>query len=360
MIGENGIRESCIYKTIWQIVKIFIAAVIALLILNIFCLIYYRRPEVYNRDTNATAVIHRPGGCLVSSTEGRGINHVDSSGYFNFDKPLSKDGYILCLGASNLEGLQVMQSENYVNVCNSKLAKDNDLVVYNMGASNHTYDNGAVSGFESAIKEFPESKAVVIAMEGAYDISASKIMSSLDCIRKYDDSETGQSVAWDSMWRQHLKEFMPVLYNLHVRLAEMRSFDQTIFNEGNKPIEDSVINDENEVGHYEAFVKTMLYMKGLYDGEIIIEYHPGTGIDADGNLVLTDVSYYDELVKACNDTGVIFADCREKFEDLYNRNYKLPYGFSNTQVGAGHLNKYGHKAIAEELLPILEKILKRK
>ena len=108
---------SIIYRSVGQIVKMFIGAVLAVLILNILCSVYYRRPAVYNRDTHATAVIHRSGGCLVSSTEGRGINYVDASGYFNFDKPLSKDGYILCLGASNLEALQVMQSENYVNVC---------------------------------------------------------------------------------------------------------------------------------------------------------------------------------------------------------------------------------------------------
>lgn len=358
---EERFSGSIIFRCIRQIAKLFIAGMVAVMILNILCAVYYRRPGVYNRETNATTVIHRPEGCVVSLTEGRGINYVDSSGYFNYDKPLSKDGYILCLGASNLEALQVMQSENYVNVCNSKLAKNDELVVYNMGASNHTYVNGVVSGFESAITEFPESKAVVIAMEGAYDMSSSQIMNSLDHIRAYDVSETGQSIAWDSMWRQHLKELMPVLYNLHVRLAEMRSFDQTIFNKENKQVESSFTHDENnELSHYEAFVKTMMYMKGLYDGEIIIEYHPGACVDDDGNLVLIDVSYYDELVEACNDTGVIFADCREKYEDLYNRNYKLPYGFSNTQVGAGHLNKYGHKAIAENLLPILEKILEKK
>ena len=91
-MGKN--RNSIIHRSIGEIIKICLSLGIAILILNVICFMYYKRPGVYNRDTNATSVVHRPGGCLVSSTEGRGINYVDSSGYFNFDKPLSKDGYM--------------------------------------------------------------------------------------------------------------------------------------------------------------------------------------------------------------------------------------------------------------------------
>lgn len=45
--------------------------------------------------------------------------------------------------------------------------------------------------------------------------------------------------------------------------------------------------------------------------------------------------------------------------DRYEREYEarrvLPYGFSNTRPGYGHLNEEGHQMTADTLLPFLEK-----
>ena len=43
----------------------------------------------------------------------------------------------------------------------------------------------------------------------------------------------------------------------------------------------------------------------------------------------------------------------EDFFDMYNRSHTLPYGFSNTEVATGHLNIYGHEAIASKLQEII-------
>ena len=40
----------------------------------------------------------------------------------------------------------------------------------------------------------------------------------------------------------------------------------------------------------------------------------------------------------------------------YNQNYILPHGFINSSIGNGHLNKYGHKMLAEELYKIIEEV----
>lgn len=43
-------------------------------------------------------------------------------------------------------------------------------------------------------------------------------------------------------------------------------------------------------------------------------------------------------------------DVSEKFKELYDDKHIFAYGFNNTAVNSGHLNKYGHKIIAESIL----------
>ena len=45
----------------------------------------------------------------------------------------------------------------------------------------------------------------------------------------------------------------------------------------------------------------------------------------------------------------IFIDTDNDFIELYKTKHILPYGFINTKVGSGHLNKYGHEVIAKRL-----------
>ncbi len=42
------------------------------------------------------------------------------------------------------------------------------------------------------------------------------------------------------------------------------------------------------------------------------------------------------------------------FIKLYEQNHILAHGFINTAVGEGHLNKYGHKAIAEAVAAVIK------
>ena len=53
--------------------------------------------------------------------------------------------------------------------------------------------------------------------------------------------------------------------------------------------------------------------------------------------------------KACKNNNIIFIDTDEDFQKLYKTKHIIPYGFINTKVDSGHLNKYGHEVIAKRL-----------
>lgn len=56
-----------------------------------------------------------------------------------------------------------------------------------------------------------------------------------------------------------------------------------------------------------------------------------------------------EFSKACNEAGVGFVDLSQPFYDLYYKKGLLARGFFNSPPGVGHLNKEGHRLVAEGL-----------
>ena len=88
--------------------------------------------------------------------------------------------------------------------------------------------------------------------------------------------------------------------------------------------------------------------------KIIIVYHPETEIDDNGNLRTdTEPGLIDVFKQSCDENGIVFADMTETFKAAYLRDHTLPYGFSNSPVGKGHLNKNGHAMVAEELYKLI-------
>lgn len=91
------------------------------------------------------------------------------------------------------------------------------------------------------------------------------------------------------------------------------------------------------------------------DLDVIIFYHSKTQIDGDGNYVdPTDPDAREAFIATCAANNITFVDMTESFVNLYNEEHILAHGFANTAVGYGHLNKYGHAIIAEELAKVIQ------
>lgn len=56
----------------------------------------------------------------------------------------------------------------------------------------------------------------------------------------------------------------------------------------------------------------------------------------------------------CAENDIIFLDMSKRFEKEYKEHYAVPYGFSNTSVGEGHLNKSGHAMMANEIYRLIK------
>lgn len=91
--------------------------------------------------------------------------------------------------------------------------------------------------------------------------------------------------------------------------------------------------------------------------QLIIFYHPTMTPDGDGNLEnSTDRDALAMFRTLCEKNGIVFVDMAEDFERLYKEEHRMAYGFINTSVGKGHLNRYGHRAVAERLAEVIGSI----
>lgn len=87
----------------------------------------------------------------------------------------------------------------------------------------------------------------------------------------------------------------------------------------------------------------------------IIFYHPSEQLNPDGTVTYkTDALYLDCFASTCSELGIVFVDMTDSFKDLYATEHQLVHGFINTAVGSGHLNKYGHRVIAEKLAEVIQ------
>ena len=112
---------------------------------------------------------------------------------------------------------------------------------------------------------------------------------------------------------------------------------------------------ENRIAKKDAryMKKAIKNEKKLVDCSTVENLLQNVVIDSNGKMIILKKKTDQVFKEACNDNGIVLVDMSKKFMNEYNKNYKVPYGFSNTCMAQGHLNKYGHQMIAEELLRVV-------
>ena len=330
-------------KILIDIVKWVLAALVAIIILNIVCFVYHRPVGWIERTNSSTNWIWDPGKLVVWGKEGYGIHRVDNRGYVNEDKPLINNGYILIMGASHSQGLHVRQGERYSDLLNSMLGYDNELGVYNVAQDGQTLDQ-MITNFAALTKEFPDSKAVVIEI---YRTDYSKFKFDFDegglIQTSFDYKNVGQNVrnrlSNSKKASIAIKEYLPVINLIKEQMIDKIDMDCRKNDE---------LAESEPSCTYEQLNKAFNTLREEYSGNIVVIYHPYTNIREDGSVSLDEDEYKAEFIACCNSNGIDFIDASERTLELMENGTAI-YGFANTQLGKGHLNKNGHKLLAEML-----------
>ena len=329
-------------KFIKGALKVIAAGMVSIIILCILLCFYSITPVHEDNPRGNTDYVWPANSIWVKLTEGIAFGRFDANGFNN--KKVIDDPDIIALGSSHLEATEVMQDENAPYLLAQKL--NGRYTVYNMGISDHHFYK--VCGYLPANLELYDSvpKAVII--------ETSTVKLSQKRVDEVLSSSVERSVSYSNGiigLLQRIPFFRSVYHQIDAGLLQLFMPDSN-----KKDIDDpeAVETEKEEIITVDeaAYEKLFLYLKNLeekYGTQIIIIYHPTEKLAIDGSI-LFDRDVYSSVFKQYADkNGISFIDMTDRFERMYYEDHHVAHGFCTGKLAYGHLNKYGHAALAEEL-----------
>ena len=328
------------------------AFVTALFIMNLLCFAFYDPCQELIREHGATTGYLLPETHGIYGMEGYCLANVDANGYVNRDKPLA-DSYYVAAGASHTEGLFMPLRLRYTDLLNSMLGYDDELKVYNIGRSGN-YFSIVLQHLDGILGEFPDAEAIIIETDTlAYD---TKALYDSQIQVGYDPEETPSQLLSNMPERtranMRIKQYLPLVRELHKQYL-------TFMESRKEPSESDILDPdfwsaEYAGGFEEALRSLCAFVRSRTDKRVIILYHPAVSIEPDGDMELMTNGAEKYYRKICPEYDIDFIDMSEPFMRAYESGHIVPYGFNNTTMGDGHINRAAHMMMAEELFEVLK------
>lgn len=346
-----------------QATQWFAAIAASIVILNCIVAFYALSPGFLHRDGGATRGVWMPNSLIIKGDEGRSVSRIDGNGYINENDDLADSGYVLFMGNSQSNGIQVDVDKRYILLLNRKLQEvnmDTKVYAYNVSADGSDFCD-LVSGFTAATQEFPDSRAVVLQI-GSMDWSLDKLQNCTEQ-RTFSEEQKGAYMAAHLSNDQKLRHMIKLCFPFPIYLKEVKmketklDFHDAFWHaetEQEETIEDLKDMDMGE-DYKRALEEVLVFLRQNYKGQIIILELPGVSLRGRGKLENSNGIRQKLFDRACKENDIIYINMYDRYEREYEARRVLPYGFSNTRPGYGHLNEEGHQMIADTLLPLLEK-----
>ncbi len=325
-------RKKQIKKFAAWLFKAFVAGLTAIAIISVAAFFYNYTGIHVTNHSGATDYSWQKNQQMNNMKEGFASVKMDENGFNN--TAVSDEIDILLMGSSHMEAYQVAQTENCGYLLNKYLP---DFFTYNIGISGHTIYRIA-DNIEAALSEYSPSEYVLI--------ETNTVQLSISEMNKVISGEAARIPSHDSgilFWLQKIPAFKP-LYNQFDNWINIK----TDTDSGEEyEAKETVISDEYRTTllSFLSIIKNASEKHGIVP---VIFYAPNESLNENGTPVYqTDTKYLEAYDEACSSLGIVFTDMSDSFLSLYNEQKVLAHGFSNTAVGAGHLNRYGHEAVAQ-------------
>ena len=329
-------------KVLKYFIKLAISGILALVILSVFCLIYFNPPMPTPQTEEYSNTKYIENRYWVSFREGFGFGKTNELGYN--DAPIRDESAprVAIIGSSHTVGLQVNQKNIYPVLTEALFLADNDqendfecISVASAGQ----YFNSSISNVEPLAKNFENLKYVIIETP---DLDYSE-----DAFERMVRGE----------YHQQQEEESPI-YRLAQSIPYLRLFANQ-YQSSKEPLNSApgMFIDRSSYIDYDAyergFRKAADMLRSLseeYGFQLIILHHAAPMTDPSGELCSAhDSGYLEILERCCDEYGITFLDMCNEFTEYDKNGTESAYGFANTRPGVGHLNKNGHRLIAQKL-----------
>lgn len=353
-------------KSKWiKIGKVLLSGLLAFVLLTLFSMLYANTPAHHHDPDGATDYRWDPDTFYSQAKEGFSAGHTNNEGYYCLRDYHAGDPVdILVMGSSHMEASNVQPEQSTAALLDSMLE---DKAVYNIGTSAHLFLVCA-DNLKQAVKKYSPREYVILETD-RLRFSDEELRAVLEGTMKDIPSLEG---GWVSLLQEN--QYLRLLYRQlqnrmggNIRLPasqnRLRGVEEAPAEaDTEEEADDTQQVDAEETGQDEAQNEQLLseLLGNLSDAckakgaRLIIFFHPSTTVHEDG---LLHMEYFDEDAERfrnlCEENGITFLSMTGRFAEEYDAHYTVAYGFPNTLVGTGHLNKHGHKMIAEELYKLI-------
>ncbi len=312
-------------------IKAAVAFVIAFIAINSICCIYYNIPSHYDNPTNATDYKFEASKFYSRwATEGLSHGRTNNDGYLNQLNLGEKEINILFMGSSHGEGYNVNLDENVVSILNDCLG--GKMYAYSIATSSHTLLTN-LKNLDAALATYHPTDYVIIEFP-TINIDLQKIQNLLEGdMKRLPSQNTGITALLQKI------PYFRLLYSQLTAAQNAKAADD----------EPEKISEAYDTA-LDEMLKNAFETAEKYNVKLILLYHGHPALNEDGSLRITDnANYVAAMDTACANNSITFINMSDTFIEYYNETHILPYGFINTAVGVGHLNKYGHRLIGQKL-----------
>ncbi len=318
--------------------KALLAGLIAFVLLCLFCALWYNVPVHYDNPDGATEYKWEPSRFYSRGTEGFALGRTNNDGFNDLrDYSPGERVDILLMGSSHMEGFCVAQDENAAAVLNRLF--DGEKYAYNIGTAGHTFLYCA-KHLDSALSAYaPREYAVIELATLSYDPAA--MDAAADGTLPDLSSHTGG-----------------VLTALQ-KLPFLRLFYTKYFRGGDEAVKAAAGTDTPvDPARYEASLARLLGRVGAVSAahgvKTVLVYMPTLTPDGQGQLH-TDTRPDEREIfeRLAAENGLLFLDLTGTYTRAAEEDGRLPFGFSNTAPGQGHVNRLGHRLFAEAVYALI-------
>lgn len=338
--------------------RFLLAALLAFLVLEAFSRIYFNKPIHHATPGGPTDYVWEPHTFYSVWTEGIGWGRTNNEGFYD-RTDWNGDGCVdvLVMGSSFMMAEQVPQKYSTAALLQERLPQ---YRVYNIGMAAH----GLLSCFqnlEAACEKYHPRYIVLdsqvltftdgelqLCLDGAFPEESSNENPLLLFLKR--------SAFLNLLYYQtsfyiddHGGLFSPPelqpLFPKKAAESEKTSEPAEAAESADTPV-------EHDVDRRALLRKVLTHAAETAEKtgtEIIVVFQPKTWLDGYGGILIYDdsvVGDYDVFYESC---GVHLLNMSDIFRTNYESEKVLPFGFCNTKVGAGHLNRNGHRMIADAL-----------
>jgi hypothetical protein len=278
--------------------------------------------------------------------EGFGHGKMNNEGYNNIYDYNGQEINVLLMGTSHIEGVNVNQKWTTASVLNNLLKTK---TVYNIGFSTHDLLRN-IKNLENAVNYYKphdyvvlETSEMVFTVEGIENV----IYSRMEKLPSFDNGIL--SLFQKLPYLRLVYRQMRFITGFHVT-DMMKFFQKKILPLENKPIDNREIENKLDV-----LMQRAAKICSDRDVGLMIVYHPHLIVQENGLVSVETPEHTAILKNICEINNIRFINMADIFINEYYSNHTLPHGFLNTGIGVGHLNRNGHRLIANELYRQIKK-----